>query len=396
MKYGEHFSKLLGIPVLLFDCSSYKIINLGLECFCNKCNYETCTLSKTYAYGCNEAWRWGGKYIYYCPLGLVFCSISINDNSGHMEGGLITGPFIIGQLEDTLITIKSDLLRKEIGNLRQFTSEMANHLSEVFLSGVYSETGSDYAVSGTTKQHMILNEIYQIKESCYNGVQKYRYPIEYEKKLQSALFTKSKKEAKKLLSEMLGHIYISYNFDIEKIRIRVLDQVSLLSRAAIDASANLDEVFLLSDSYWNELLVCESVEQMNILMANMLDSFLETSQSFIDLKHTDIVYQAIEYIKENYTRKITLTEIAEYVGLNSTYFSTIFKQETGYSLMTYIQNIRVEHSKSLLFDSEISLSEVANLCGFGDQSYFTKIFRQKVGVTPKYFRAKRGVFLEND
>lgn len=396
IKYGKHFSKLLGISVLLFDHNNYEISDLGMECFCNKCNYKKCDRGKTCTYGCNEAWRWGGKYIYYCPLGLVFCAVAVNDSSGHMEGGLIGGPFIIGQLEDTLITIKSNYLKDEITNLRQFTSEMANHLSEVFLSGVFHEIGFDYAVSETTKQHMILNAVYQIKECCYKGMSPQKYPIEYEKKLQLAVLAKNKQAARKLLGEMLSHIYISYNFEIETLRVRILEQIALLSRVAIDAGANLNEVLLLSDSYWNNLSTCQSIEHMNILTANMLDNFIDASQCFTDMKHTDIFYKAMEYIKGNYTNKITLKEVADHVGLNSAYLSTIFKQEMGCSLMVYIQNVRVEHSKTLLLDPKLSLSEVAYLCGFGDQSYFTKIFRRKIGVTPKYFRTKRGILLENE
>ena len=85
-----------------------------------------------------------------------------------------------------------------------------------------------------------------------------------------------------------------------------------------------------------------------------------------------------------------LEEIAASTYLSKTYLSSLFKKETRYSISEYINIVRIERSKSLLMEENLSIIEIANLCGFEDQSYFTKVFKNIVGITPKKFRENRG------
>ena len=76
--------------------------------------------------------------------------------------------------------------------------------------------------------------------------------------------------------------------------------------------------------------------------------------------------------------------------MSKTYLSTLFKKETGYSISEYINGIRVDRARSLLVNSDIAIVEIARMCGFEDQSYFTKVFRKTTGITPKKCRESRG------
>jgi YesN/AraC family two-component response regulator len=100
----------------------------------------------------------------------------------------------------------------------------------------------------------------------------------------------------------------------------------------------------------------------------------------------------MEYVKANYNQKITLDDIARHVYLSRSYLSSIFKEETGQSLFSYINSVRVEKSKMFLLDNSVSLVDISELCGFEDQSYFTKVFKKATGVSPKKYRDSRGNF----
>ena len=110
----------------------------------------------------------------------------------------------------------------------------------------------------------------------------------------------------------------------------------------------------------------------------------------VRIKHSDVVFKVAEYVKSRIAEKITLDEIAEYVSLSKSYLSRIFKEETGESLSVYINKIRIEKAKLMLLDNDCALVDVASLCGFEDQSYFTKVFKRLVGVSPKRYRESRG------
>jgi len=96
---------------------------------------------------------------------------------------------------------------------------------------------------------------------------------------------------------------------------------------------------------------------------------------------------AQQYISTHYSQKLTLEEIAALVNFNPTYFSNMFKKETGTTLSDYITHCRIDAAKSLLKNSQDSISEVAVKTGFGDQKYFSKIFSRIVGLSPSKFRS---------
>ena len=98
----------------------------------------------------------------------------------------------------------------------------------------------------------------------------------------------------------------------------------------------------------------------------------------------------MDYVRVHYDEKISLDDIAQHVYLSRTYLSSIFKEETGQSLFSYINSVRVDKSKRFLLDNSIRLVDIAGLCGFEDQSYYTKVFKRMTGVSPKKFRDSHG------
>jgi len=94
----------------------------------------------------------------------------------------------------------------------------------------------------------------------------------------------------------------------------------------------------------------------------------------------------MEYIRAHYDHKLTLDDIAQHVYLSRSYLSSLFREETGQTLFSYINRVRVEKSKLFLMDSTVALAHAAAMCGFEDQSYFTKVFRKITGMSPKQYR----------
>ncbi len=94
------------------------------------------------------------------------------------------------------------------------------------------------------------------------------------------------------------------------------------------------------------------------------------------------IRSAIEYMKKNLGRKVTVDEVADYVGLSKYYFLRIFKRITGYTMINYISLIRCEYAKELLLSGEYTVKEVALRCGFEDFSYFTNVFKKYTGSLP--------------
>ena len=92
-------------------------------------------------------------------------------------------------------------------------------------------------------------------------------------------------------------------------------------------------------------------------------------------------------MQDNYSEHLELAQVAEYVGLSPSYFSALFKQIVGVSFREQLCRIRVEESKRLLLQKDYSLVDIALAMGFPDQSYYSKVFKRIVGVTPGKYRS---------
>lgn len=189
---------------------------------------------------------------------------------------------------------------------------------------------------------------------------------------------------------MLGHIYFNSGGQFSIIKARVNELLVLLSRASIDGGADIEQIFWTNNSLIDELQQFTDLNQLNRWLSAVMHRYISYVFDFTDIKHVDVIHKATEYIKQHYTSKLTLDEVANHVYLSKSYLSKIFKEELHCNFASYINNLRVERSKILLMDHAISLIDLASMVGFEDQSYFTKVFKKIVGVSPGKYRENRG------
>lgn len=124
-----------------------------------------------------------------------------------------------------------------------------------------------------------------------------------------------------------------------------------------------------------------------ILLWDQMQKLLPESESKKDLiKNNSRMQQILLYFQENYTRKITLQEIAEHVHLSRSECSRFFHSITGQPLFQYLTELRVNRSIELLAHTDRTVTEIAYDVGFGSQSYFNQRFRAVKGLTPEQFR----------
>jgi two-component system response regulator YesN len=95
---------------------------------------------------------------------------------------------------------------------------------------------------------------------------------------------------------------------------------------------------------------------------------------------------AVSFIHESYQRDLSVEEAAERLGISGGYLSRVFKKETGYTFIDYLMYYRVKRAAELLRSSDLKIYEVADLVGYGDQRYFSQVFRRVVGLTPRQFK----------
>lgn len=108
------------------------------------------------------------------------------------------------------------------------------------------------------------------------------------------------------------------------------------------------------------------------------------------------VRKAIKKMESSYSNSITLENMADYLGLNKSYFCSIFKKETGKTYSQTLNEIRVKESLKLLLDTNMTILEIALSVGYNNQSYYNMAFKKIMGTTPLKYRNKKMNHKENN
>lgn len=98
-----------------------------------------------------------------------------------------------------------------------------------------------------------------------------------------------------------------------------------------------------------------------------------------------IIKEAIKFISENYSQELGLEFLAKKYALSTSHFSRLFKEITGIGINEYINNIRISVAEKQLIETDKSITQIANECGFNDSNYFATVFKKIKGITPKKF-----------
>lgn len=98
------------------------------------------------------------------------------------------------------------------------------------------------------------------------------------------------------------------------------------------------------------------------------------------------IKQAIGYLHSESHRDISLDDVAALVGFSKFYFSREFRRITGHTFLSYLNWVRCEKAKQLLNESDLAIGEIGRVCGFDNQSYFSKTFLKHTGMLPSAYR----------
>lgn len=107
-----------------------------------------------------------------------------------------------------------------------------------------------------------------------------------------------------------------------------------------------------------------------------------------DPQSPDYVEEAVSYIESNYAQLGNAQSLAEFVGLDRSYFSKIFQERTGISVARFLAETRMSHAKRLLVDTDYKIKAIANMVGYENYQSFERRFTAVVGMSPSAFRGR--------
>lgn len=104
-------------------------------------------------------------------------------------------------------------------------------------------------------------------------------------------------------------------------------------------------------------------------------------------EQTNRLRNMIAFINQHYSEKVTLSEIAKTAGVSEREATRCFKKSIGQSPMEYLIKYRLNQSRKLLLETDLTITDICQQCGFSDSAYFGKVFRKSYGVTPSGYRS---------
>jgi Response regulator containing CheY-like receiver domain and AraC-type DNA-binding domain len=166
---------------------------------------------------------------------------------------------------------------------------------------------------------------------------------------------------------------------------------TLLRKAVQQAEVHPAHIHDVSTDFALKIEGAYTTEEIDKLVPQMLHKYCLLVSNYSLRTYSPLVRKAVNYINFNYTETLTLSDIADIAGVNFTYLSSQFKKETGTSVVEYINQKRMQKAQTLLLTSKLSINAIAEKCGFGDSTYFTKTFKKKHGQSPREYRKRMQV-----
>ena len=102
----------------------------------------------------------------------------------------------------------------------------------------------------------------------------------------------------------------------------------------------------------------------------------------------ELIHTICEFLKQNYTKEMTLNDLAFHFYISPPYLSRRFKEKTGVTLVEYLEDVRLDKAREYLVNSEAQIADICQQVGYMDPAYFAKLFKRKFNVSPSEYRLR--------
>lgn len=398
----QNLQEFTGLAIRLIDADGVLLQSFGQSAsYCSILKKNVFDRSKCFdmhVKAGRQAQVLGEAYIFSCHAGLNHIAFPLIHQK-ELLGSVILGPFLLSPPDSGMVAMLpehshltvplalelfealGDMVVMEPTKVNQLKKLLDNLLSPV-LPGervVLLENQRKMAQQARINETIQVMKEEEPDQSILGFYKKEKALLE---KVKSGTMT----EVKALLNELMGYVLFSEGGEIESVRVHTIELATLLSRVAIDCGARVDSIYRLNSQFIFRLYQEDAIEDICMMMQEVAESFMNAMFVKED-QGNPYIRKALQFMRNNYSEKLELARVAEYVGLSANYFSTLFHHTVGMRFRDYLCKIRVEESKVLLLSKQYSLSDIAVAMGFPDQSYYCKAFKRLVGVTPGKYRA---------
>lgn len=174
---------------------------------------------------------------------------------------------------------------------------------------------------------------------------------------------------------------------LQKYQILMMELVSEIYRFGIDNRINMEQILGEEGDPYGRALLAESPEELRTFLE---ERCIQMQRQVLHERRNSTksyVTKAIEYVKEHYgDQELSIETICSYLNVSATYFSTVFKKETGKTFINYLTEYRMQQAVDMLLTQNEKTYMIAEKVGYADPNYFSYAFKKQFGVSPSKYK----------
>lgn len=212
-----------------------------------------------------------------------------------------------------------------------------------------------------------------------------RYAVE--NKLLQAISLGLNHKVELMLNSMGGSGFEKRNTDpIRNMQNYCIIMNTLFRKAVENGSVHPFYIDKLSSDFGRRIEQVTSMASLHKLQKDMIHKYCLLVKNHSMKGYSLLVQRVITTVDSDLTADLSLNALAGKLNVNASYLSALFKKETGSTLTDYVNDKRIQNAILLLHSTGLQIQTIASYCGIPDVNYFTKLFKKKVGKTPKEYR----------
>lgn len=227
------------------------------------------------------------------------------------------------------------------------------------------------------------------------GEKKYSYSFENEQQLVMFIKSSDKEKVRAMLENLFKRNTEEKPCSIDVMRTFVLSLCTTAIRTLYQCGKNVDDTLNSDLKFLRNIFNYSNLDMIKEITYRIFDVACEKMVQSSE-KEALLVQNVIKYVSENYADiNMNIASIARTFSIQYDQLSKIFKEQTGKRLLDFLNNVRVDHAKTILRTTDVMITDIPALAGFSNYRTFVRVFTAIVGVGPKKYRDTVGEYLDN-
>lgn len=397
------FRQSYDLPLEICDCQGNEVSTM-----CSKsCHPQFCQLVQKSRLGktkclhekirsINIAIETGQPYVSICHAGIVLICIPIMENDIPL-GGLFLGKCLWEKPSDLMLADISARLKGVVADeksilaavkkLKLFSPRELFEISNFLFVRFYEMSNLDpQAIKWRNELSQQQSQIGEFIQEHKKNQTSSQYQYSYEQQLMSKVKVGDRIGTRDVLNCMLATIMLKNPGQLNVLKARLFELLSILSRSAVEGGADVNILLNKNLDYLQKLMTIENQQDLCAWTGKAIDEFTEMVYVYQDSKKTTQIKPAVDYIEKNSQKQIALSDVASAVHLSVSRLAHVFKEQMGITVIDYLTKVRIENAKQLLLFTDKNCTEICFEVGYNNQSYFTRTFKEATSLTPKQFK----------